>query len=188
MGDQQHAALRRDMLEAARLGVRLRRACSRAKTQPAAPYFVYAIMLDGGRFYVGSTDNIYARLLDHELQGPKAAKWVRRHGPVRRVVEVMRNAPADGELYKTLEYMQLFGWQNVRGSSYCQLEMANPPAQLHSFQRRDLSHFEYLPRTEIDEVHATVRELVAEEHAEDAAATAADAAVPPAQADGAGEE
>ncbi len=91
--------------QSARLSVAIRRTYATVKLDPAARYYTYVLMLQNSKFYVGSTDNIYNRLLDHCTMSASSAVWVRQHGPVHRVVEVSRNCRADDETYKTLEYM-----------------------------------------------------------------------------------
>lgn len=89
----------------ARLSVNIRRAYTRLKRDPGARYFTYVLLLQNNKMYVGSTDNIYNRLLDHCQMSKNSSVWVREHGPVRRVVEVSRDCHHDDETYKTLEYM-----------------------------------------------------------------------------------
>lgn len=149
------------LLQSARLGQAIRREYSRAKRDANAKYYTYVLQLQDGKFYVGNTDNIYARLLDHTLMTPSSALWVRHHGPVQGVLEISRNSAAPDEHYKTLLYMSMFGWENVRGSSYCKVQMHNPPEALRGFARARDGEFEYLARGEIDAVLQAVRELAA---------------------------
>lgn len=53
----------------------------------------------------------------------------------------------------------LFGWENVRGSSYCKVQMFNAPDALKAFARDRDGDFEYLSRDEIDAVLEAIREL-----------------------------
>ena len=114
-------------------------------------YFTYVLLLQGEKMYVGESDNVYLRLADHMGMTPSSAQWVRAHGPVRRVVEICTDAAPGDETYKTLEYMDMFGWQNVRGAAYCSPSLASAPRALHSF-RRDGRAYTYMRREDIDEV------------------------------------
>jgi hypothetical protein len=147
------------LLQSARLSLAIRREYARVKKDPAAKYYTYVLLLQEGKFYVGNTDNIYQRLLDHKLMTPSSSLWVKHHGPVERVVEVARNSAKDDELYKTLQYMSQFGWQNVRGSSYCKVQMFSPPDALKTFSRARDGEFEYLTRDEIEGVLEAIAEL-----------------------------
>ena len=147
------------LLQSARLAVSIRRTYAKVKRDPLARYYTYVLLLRDNKLYVGNTDNIYNRLLDHHLMSRSASVWVRQHGPVQRVVEVARNCSRDDELYKTLEYMTMFGWENVRGAGYCRAVMRGPPAPLSQFRRDSSRHFDYLTREEIDQVLGVVREL-----------------------------
>lgn len=150
------------LASATRLGLAIRREYAKIKSDPDARYFTYVLQLQEGRFYVGTTDNIFTRLLDHHLMSTSSALWVKHHGPIERVVEVCRNSKREDELYKTLQYMTMFGFENVRGSSYCRIQMFNPPEALKAFVRDRDGDFCYLSRKEIDDVVAEVHDLVAE--------------------------
>ena len=147
------------LLQSARLAVRIKSEYFKLKKDPEAKYYCYVLLLKNSKFYVGCSDNIYARLLDHYAMSPSSAVWVRKHGPVQRVVEVMRNCSRDVELYKTMEYMSMFGWENVRGASFCRSEMAAPPPPLASFIRSSGDPLEYIPRKEVDEICIEVSKL-----------------------------
>lgn len=147
------------LLDAARLSVQIRREYGRIKRCPTARYYTYVLQLQGDKMYVGCSDNLFSRLTEHRLMSPSAALWVREHGPVRRVVEVSRNCAPDDEQYKTLEYMSLFGWENVRGAGWCRAAMRAPPAALADFERDPGRHFEYVSRRDIDVVMRHVHRL-----------------------------
>lgn len=147
------------LLQSARLSVTIRREYARVKKDQSAKFYTYVLQLQEGKFYVGNTDNIYTRLLDHTLMTPSSSLWVKHYGPVERVVEVARNSGKHDEHYKTLQYMTMFGWDNVRGSSYCKVQMFNPPEALKTFSRTREGEFEYLSREEIDGVLDAIEEL-----------------------------
>lgn len=150
------------LLQSARLGLEIRREYRRVKRDPDARYYTYVLQLQNDKLYVGNSDNIYQRLLDHFLQSPSSALWVKRHGPVQRVLEITRNCAKEDELYKTLQYMSMFGWENVRGSSYCKLEMHCPPECLSSFVRDREAEFQYLTHAELAGVCRAVADLKAD--------------------------
>lgn len=147
------------LLDAARLSVQIRREYARIKLDPSARYYTYVLLLQRNKMYVGCSDNLFQRLLEHRLMSPSAAVWVREHGPVQRVVEVSRNCAADDETYKTLEYMSLFGWENVRGAGWCRLDMRAPPSALADFERDPARAFNYMPRKDLDLVMHHVEDL-----------------------------
>jgi hypothetical protein len=139
-------------LAASRASVRLKKVLARAgRRDVRARYFTYTLLLTGNRVYVGSTDNIYSRLLEHYLMSASSSVWVREHGPVRRVLEIVEDSAAEDEAYKTLEYMSLFGWESVRGAGWCRAAMRGPPAALAEFARTR-SDFRYMDRSHISDV------------------------------------
>jgi hypothetical protein len=173
------------LLQSARLNVDVRRHFARLKRDPRVRYYTYVLLLQDNKLYVGNTNNIYNRLVDHCLMGDSSSVWVRRHGPVKRVVEVMRDCEREDEHYKTMEYMDLFGWQNVRGASYCRPTMRQPPAVLREFRRDPDKRFDYLTRAEIDEIVAVVRDLAQHQAAlsDDDGSASREASPPPPDGD-----
>lgn len=154
--------MERMLLDAARLNVRIRQEYARLKRDPAARYYTYVLLLQRGKLYCGSSDNIFTRLLDHTLGTPSAALWVREHGPIQRVVEISRNCARDDETYKTLEYMSMFGWENVRGAGWCKVDMHKPPTALDSFARDPVRPMEYMTRRDVEAVWTQVQGMARE--------------------------
>lgn len=150
----------RRCLASAQTSVRLRRTLAKRKRDPSARYFTYTLLLRDGNVYVGSTDNVYVRLLDHYLMTSSSSVWVREHGPVQRVLEIVEDSTADDEKYKTLEYMSMFGWERVRGAGWCRSQMRSAPAALDAFVR-DRADFAYMSRPRISDVVTEVTRLAA---------------------------
>lgn len=149
------------LLQSAQLQQEIRRTYSGLKKDPDARYYTYVLQLQDGKYYVGNTDNIYQRLLDHIMLTPSTALFVKKHGPVERVVEISKNSYKDHELYKTLQYMTMFGWTNVRGSSYCRTDLMSPPEKLKSFLRNRDGEFTYLSDAEVSQVLEAINALKA---------------------------
>jgi predicted GIY-YIG superfamily endonuclease len=146
------------LLHATRTHLEIQRRYATLKKDRQVKYFVYVLQLQNNKYYVGTTDNIFTRLLDHEGRGRYCAKWVKLHGPVQRVLEIIQNARAEDEKNKTLEWMDLMGWENVRGGPYCKMDLQNPPTDLESFHRQELGvGTTYVPRHEIESIHSLVK-------------------------------
>ena len=146
-------------LESARLMLQVRKRLRAEQSDVNSKYFfTYALLLQNNNVYVGSTNHLYIRLMEHFCDTGRSSHWVRMHGPIVRVLEVVKNSKSDDETYKTLEYMTLFGWQSVRGASWCKPELRGPPQALQTF-RRNRSDFEYLGRRDIDQAVKLAREL-----------------------------
>ena len=149
-------------LRSAQLTVKLRRKYESIKTDLEARYYTYVLMLAGKAgapvFYVGSSDNVIVRLMEHYLQSPHSACFVRENGPILRIVEIVKNSKKDDERYKTLEWQELVGWQSVRGAGWCRTDMPTASAASQAFQRCR-TDFEYLTREEIDAVGKHAKNL-----------------------------
>jgi predicted GIY-YIG superfamily endonuclease len=76
---------------------------------------IYILKLQGGKYYVGKTDDIYSRYQQH-LDG-KGSYWTRKYKPLS-VEKVIENAsPFDEDKY-VKEYMAKYGIDKVRGGCY----------------------------------------------------------------------
>lgn len=125
-------------------------------------YFTYALLLDQDKIYVGETDNIYTRLLNHFEMTKSSAAWVKKYGPVKRILEITYNAPEGAEKERFLEYASIFGFENVRGSYWCRTAgNASKPYFLDEFERGK-THHNFMSRAEIRQIERDIRQLVAE--------------------------
>lgn len=90
--------------------------------------YVYVLKLEDDCIYTGFTENLMERLHNHFTASGSA--WTRLHPPV----EVMHVLEGDKgvEREKTLEMMRVYGWEKVRGSTWCKVDMRNPPSELQS--------------------------------------------------------
>jgi hypothetical protein len=147
------------LYEAAVLAAAIRGMYAQVKTHPNARYFVYVLLLQHGKLYVGSTDNPYVRLADHFACSPSSAAWVREWGPPVRVIEMVRDATLDDEHYKYAEYADKFGWDAVRGGGCCRVMMSHEPPSVKMFARRPNDSFQYLSRAEINDIVSKVTQL-----------------------------
>ena len=90
------------------------------------PSVVYTLELENGKFYVGSTRNFPVRVAQHWLG--RGSLWTRQHPPVR-ILEVV-DGGRDVEDGVTIALMIRRGWRNVRGGSWCSLELLGMPDPL----------------------------------------------------------
>jgi len=84
--------------------------------------FIYILELEGGKYYVGKTDNPSIRISDH--CNSYGSEWTKRYEPVR-VVEIIPNCDTFDEDKYTKVYMHKYGIDNVRGGSFCMCELSN---------------------------------------------------------------
>lgn len=89
---------------------------------PDKPYWLYALKLEDGKYYVGFTAryNPYDRIMQHVEGLGEGARWTELHKPVE-VIEVRDIGVTQIERAKALErnltweYMKIYGANNVRG-------------------------------------------------------------------------
>ena len=96
------------------------------------------LKLERGKWYVGRSTDPMNRFLAHFDAGGSA--WTRKYAVVQ-VHEVRPMTSLLEEDHVTEEYMAEFGVENVRGGSYCQLEL---PAAVVDVLQRKLLHADNL--------------------------------------------
>ena len=82
--------------------------------------FVYVLECKNGKYYVGRSKKPAARITAHKAG--RGSEWTRKYPVIRCIRQVL----GDGfeEEKQTLMCMAEFGVNNVRGGSYCQLELS----------------------------------------------------------------
>jgi len=96
---------------------------------PFGTQYVYVWELEEGKFYVGWSENLSRRLDEHLSE--EGAIWTKKYKPLS-IMEVCRGDKSV-EKQKTLEYMKLKGWENVRGGPWCSIEYRSIPAEVSRF-------------------------------------------------------
>jgi len=81
---------------------------------------IYILKLQGGRYYIGKSDNVMKRYGEH-LSGHGSA-WTRKYKPIG-VEKVIENVSSFQEDAFTKEYMAKYGIDKVRGGSYVSEEL-----------------------------------------------------------------
>jgi len=104
---------------------------------------VYVLRLERGKYYVGVTNDVRARLKEHRGTAPlDGAKWTSLHKPV----QLHAWYPGEGEHFEnmmTLGLMSKYGWENVRGGRYCRVAMTQAPDELATICPRCHAQHQY---------------------------------------------
>lgn len=97
---------------------------------------IYVLELNGGKYYIGKSDDVISRYTQH-VNG-QGSEWTKLYAPIKLVktFEVQSEFDEDNT---TKSYMRMHGIDNVRGGSYCQI---NLPEDLKEFIQRELNHSE----------------------------------------------
>lgn len=82
--------------------------------------YIYVLKLIDDRYYVGRTGNILRRIKQH-FSG-YGAKYTKKYKPLK-VIEVVEEITNDDERKMTFKYVEKYGWEKVRGSYWCSLEI-----------------------------------------------------------------
>lgn len=77
---------------------------------------IYILQLKENKYYIGKTTNTTVRINQHfNTQG---SYWTKLYKPVK-VVDIIKNCDKYDEDKYTLQYMEKYGIDNVRGGSFC---------------------------------------------------------------------
>jgi predicted GIY-YIG superfamily endonuclease len=96
---------------------------------PFGTQYVYVWELEGGKYYVGWSENLSRRLDEHISE--EGAVWTRKYSPIG-IVEIVRG-DKQTEKMKTLKYMKKMGFENVRGAGWCSLEYKTVPVEVQKY-------------------------------------------------------
>lgn len=86
---------------------------------------IYILQLEHDKFYVGKTNNLQKRYREHEKGKGEGSEWTSLFKPLKIILQ--EKVKGDIGIYLedayTKLYMQKYSIENVRGGSYCQLEL-----------------------------------------------------------------
>jgi predicted GIY-YIG superfamily endonuclease len=83
--------------------------------------YIYILKLKNGKFYVGKTNNPSARLAGHF--GASNTAWTNKYRPLS-VLEIIPDCDDYDEDKYTIKYMEKYGVNNVRGGSFCEVNLS----------------------------------------------------------------
>lgn len=88
---------------------------------------IYVLKLKEGKYYIGKANNISNRMNQH-IEG-KGSEWCKLYSMVD-IEAVYKDCDAFDEDKYTKVYMDKYGIDNVRGGSYCQIELSTCQKEL----------------------------------------------------------
>ena len=83
--------------------------------------FIYTLLLENGKYYVGKTNNPNFRLKNHF--NSNGSEWTKLHKPLR-LLELKPNCDDYDEDKITRQYMDKYGIYNVRGGSFVSVKLS----------------------------------------------------------------
>ncbi|MFY7728091.1 MAG: GIY-YIG nuclease family protein [Flavobacterium sp.] len=91
--------------------------------------YIYVLELEHHKYYVGKTIHPTFRIADHFCQG--GSMWTKKYKPIR-ITELIPNCDEYDEDKYTIQYMNQYGINNVRGGSFCEIKLSG-----HNIQTLD---------------------------------------------------
>ena len=101
--------------------------------------YIYVLMLVENKYYVGRTGNILQRITEHFTCC--GSLYTMTYKPIK-VIEVIEELTREDERNKTLETMEKYGWENVRGAGWCSLKINKPKLKLNKKVIKPPKNFE----------------------------------------------
>ena len=89
--------------------------------------FIYILQLELNKYYIGKTNNPDIRLDSHF--NSNGSEWTKIYKPIK-VYELISDCDSYDEDKYTLKYMEKEGIDNVRGGSFCQIELSDEQIKL----------------------------------------------------------
>jgi hypothetical protein len=83
--------------------------------------YIYILQLEHNKYYIGKTNDPKRRLLEH--CNSEGASWTKIHKPVK-VLHLIPDCSKWDENTYTLEYMSIYGIDNVRGGCFCKIYLS----------------------------------------------------------------
>ena len=84
--------------------------------------FIYILQLENNKYYVGKTSNPSFRLGDHFSNN--GSLWTKKYKPIK-VLELIPDCDNYDEDKYTIKYMEKYGINNVRGGSFCNIQLSD---------------------------------------------------------------
>ncbi len=82
---------------------------------------IYTLRLDNNKYYVGKSDNIKNRIKLHRIN--KGSYWTKKYSVIEQVPNITSDYGPFRELIETLECINRYGIENVRGSMFTQFNL-----------------------------------------------------------------
>ena len=84
---------------------------------------IYVLRLENDKYYIGRSFDVKRRYDEH-LNGSSGSVWTKKYKPLEIIATYDSMSIFDEDKH-VLEYMNLYGIENVRGGTYCSLELTN---------------------------------------------------------------
>lgn len=86
--------------------------------------YVYVLELEDNRYYVGRTHNFIQRMNEHFTNN--GSIYTKKYKPIK-IKEIVEEKTYFDERDKTLEYMEKYSWEKVRGYTWCREKILKEP-------------------------------------------------------------
>ena len=84
---------------------------------------IYTLRLENNKYYVGKSNNIKNRIKLHRTN--KGSYWTKKYSVIEQVSNITSDSGPFRELIETLECINRYGIDNVRGSMFTQFNLSD---------------------------------------------------------------
>ena len=97
--------------------------------QESCKNYIYCLKCSENKYYIGKSNSPNLRIQDHV--NSNGSVWTKKYRPIE-ILSISENTNKFMEDQVTKDYMMKYGIENVRGGSYCMIEL--PDYQVKSLQ------------------------------------------------------
>jgi hypothetical protein len=121
--------------------------------------YIYVLKLIDDRYYIGRTSNIIIRIEQHFTNN--GSIYTKMYNPLK-VIEVEEELTKDAEKNKTLFYMEKYGFEKVRGYTWCSIELKKNPCIKNKIIIKLESKIEYIIDEELENLYMNDKKNIME--------------------------
>ena len=121
--------------------------------------YIYVLKLIDDRYYIGRTSNIIIRLEQHFTNN--GSIYTKMYNPLN-VIEIEEELTKDAEKNKTLFYMEKYGFEKVRGYTWCSIELKKNPCIKNKKIIKLENKIEYIIDEELENLYINEKKNIIE--------------------------
>lgn len=122
--------------------------------------YLYVLLCENENFYIGQTNDLVRRFRQHKEQGKEGSVWTSNHKPIKivqywKIADYSQDDAINFENKLTLEYINEYGWQKVRGGMYIYFNEDHHLRLLKKYN--DIVDDKFIPKTTYEKIQNFVK-------------------------------
>ncbi|GAA4327174.1 hypothetical protein GCM10023115_25000 [Pontixanthobacter gangjinensis] len=122
--------------------------------------YLYVLLCENEHYYIGQTNDLVKRFRQHKEQGDEGSVWTSNHKPIKiiqywKIDQYSQEDAINFENRLTLEYINDYGYQKVRGGIYIFFDEEHHLGLLNSYN--ELVDGKFIPRKTEEQVQYFIK-------------------------------